>query len=84
MIRMDMALLCVLQPRYNYQKVKDVNGAASYVVSCYEHSISSYAIPDILHIGVYAYCFYLFRCVKTEQLQILMEKVTVALWCVVC
>ena len=48
------------------------------VVLCYEHSISSYAILDILHFGVYAYCFYLFRWAKTEQLQTLMEKVLIA------
>lgn len=68
-----VADLSLSQPGYEYRR--GVNG--KYIVSCYDHSISSYAIPDALHIAVYSYCFYLFRWVKTEQLQILMEKVRV-------
>ena len=73
----EYMVLCYLQPGYVFSTVVDNHTHRNSVVECYEHSISSYAIPDLLHIGVYAYCFYLFRLVKTEQLQILMEKVAI-------
>ncbi|XP_065835476.1 uncharacterized protein [Oscarella lobularis] len=52
-------------PAYEY----DAEGR----VSCYSHSITTYFIPDLLHLVTYFYCLYFFRIVQNEQLETLME-----------
>ena len=49
-----------------------------YEVSCEEHIVTVFIIPDILLIFSFAYGLYIFRWIHTEQLATLTEAVSAA------